>query len=219
MSYLVRRAARLQRLRVRGLDVQLYRWGHDAAVPLLLLHGWGDTAATFQFLIDAFATPQAAVGFDWRGFGRTEWAREGYWYPDYLADLDAMLDVLVPEGAVDVVGHSMGGNIALLYAGIRPQRVRRVVSLEGFGMRRTLASEAPERYRRWLDECNRTPAFRAYDSLDDFARVLARRYPRIPLQRIDFIARSWARQCFDGRVELLADPRHKYVNPVLYQRE
>ena len=57
-----------------------------------------------------------------------------------------------PIAPVDLVGHSMGGNVAMLYAGVRPQRVRRLVSLEGFGMTRTTPDQAPARYREWLDE-------------------------------------------------------------------
>ena len=103
----------------------------------MLLHGWGDTGETCQFLVDHLAAERTCVAIDMRGFGRTQRPQDGYWFPDYLADLDALLDQLSPDAPVDLVGHSMGGNVAMLYAGVRPQRVRRLVSLEGFGMPRT----------------------------------------------------------------------------------
>jgi len=61
--------------------------------------------------------------------------------------------------------------------------------------------------------------FATYDSYEQFMRVLARRNPRTPPDRLEFVARSWARQGADGRIELWADPKHKRVNPVLYQRD
>lgn len=219
MSYVPRRVPELERVRVRGLHFQLYRWPARDADPIVLVHGWGDTGETFQFLVDHLALDRAVIAFDCRGFGRTEWPNDGYWFPDYLADIDALLDRIAPERPVDLVGHSMGGNIVMLYAGIRPARVKRLVSLEGFGMQRTTPDQAPARYRQWLDEIKDGSSFSTYDDLEHFARILARRNPRTSPERIEFIARSWARRRDDGRIELRADPRHKLINPMLYQRE
>jgi pimeloyl-ACP methyl ester carboxylesterase len=97
--------------------------------------------------------------------------------------------------------------------------VRRLVNLEGFGMSRTNPEQAPTRYAEWLDQM-RTPAqFATYDDYAQFIRVLERRNPRTPRERLEFIARCWAREREDGRIELWADPKHKHVNPVLYQRD
>jgi pimeloyl-ACP methyl ester carboxylesterase len=159
------------------------------------------------------------VAIDMRGFGRTQWPADGYWFPDYLADLDALLDRLAPDGPIDLVGHSMGGNIAMLYAGVRPRRVRRLVSLEGFGMARTAPEQAPARYAEWLDEVKRGTEFAIYDNYEQLVRVLARRNPRTPQDRVEFIARSWGQTRSDGKIELRADPKHKRTNPVLYSRE
>lgn len=219
MSYVSRRVPELERIRVRGLHFQIYRWPAAGADPIVLVHGWGDTGETFQFLVDHLALDRTVIAFDCRGFGRTEWPRDGYWFPDYLADLDALLEHLAPHRPVDLVGHSMGGNIVMLYAGIRPAQVRRLVSLEGFGMPRTTPDQAPSRYRQWLDEVKEGSSFSTYDDFEHLARILAQRNPRTRADRIDFVARSWGRRRDDGRIELRADPRHKLANPVLYQRE
>lgn len=219
MAYLVRRRAQLETLTLRTLSFQLYRWPAEDPQPIVLLHGWGDTGETWQFVVDRLPQRRSLLAFDARGFGRTQWPPDGYWFPEYLADLEALLDQVAPDVPVDLVGHSMGGNVAMLYAGVRPQRVRRIVSLEGFGMSRTTADRAPARYRQWLDELARGTQFATYDDFAQFAQVLARRNPRTPGDRLDFICRSWARQNAQGRIELRADPRHKCVNPVLYQRE
>lgn len=206
-------------LDARGLTFHLYRWPGSDPDPLVLLHGWGDTGETWQFLVDCFAADRTCLAIDMRGFGRTQRPAEGYWFPDYLADFDALLDQLVPDAPIDLVGHSMGGNIAMLYAGVRPQRIRRLVSLEGFGLPRTTPDQAPARYAEWLDEVKHGTEFAIYDNYDQLVRVLARRNPRTPKDRVEFIARSWGQPRGDGKIELRADPKHKRTNPVLYSRE
>ena len=135
-AYRVLRPPRHEIRRIRGLDLKIARWGPESASPVVLLHGWQDTSATFQFVIDAFERDWPLAALDWRGFGGSEWPRDGYWFPDYFADLDALLECLSPDLPARLVGHSMGGNIACQYAGVRPERVRCLVSLEGFGMER-----------------------------------------------------------------------------------
>jgi pimeloyl-ACP methyl ester carboxylesterase len=219
MSYRPLRTLQNQSLTARGLTFHLYRWPGGDPTPLVLLHGWGDSGETYQFLVDCFTADRTCVAIDMRGFGRTQRPADGYWFPDYLADLDALLDQLAPDTPIDLVGHSMGGNIAMLYAGVRPQRVRRLISLEGFGMARTTPDQAPARYAQWLDEVKHGGEFNVYESHEQFVRVLALRNPRTPKERLDLIARSWGQERGDGKIELRADPKHKRVNPVLYQRE
>lgn len=223
MTSSVTHPAQHETRRIRGLVFHFYRWPAADSYPVdqppvLLLHGWGDTGETFQFIADHLAS-RTLLAFDARGFGRTQWADGGYWFPDYLADLDAIIEEISPDKPIDLVGHSMGGNVALLYAGIRPQKIRRVISLEGFGMAPTTPDQAPARYRQWLDDLAAAPQFAIYDDFAHFARILGRRNPRTSPERIDFIARSWGRERADGRIELRADPRHKHLNPVLYQQE
>jgi pimeloyl-ACP methyl ester carboxylesterase len=100
-----------------------------------MVHGWMDVGASYQFVVDALTTDRWVVAPDWRGFGLTpSGGADSFWFPDYLADLDALLDLLSPDAPVDLVGHSMGGNVAMMYAGIRPERIRTLVNLEGFGL-------------------------------------------------------------------------------------
>lgn len=219
MSYQPRRVPRHERLQLRGLDHHVTRWGPDSPAPWVMLHGWADTSDTFQFVVDAFLADHAIVAPDWRGFGRSAWQGGPYYFSDYLADLDALLAKECADAPATLIGHSMGGNLACLYAGIRPERVARVINLEGVGMRRTQPTEAPERYRRWLDELNAPPDFARYDSLERFAAVLRRRNPRLTAPRAAFIARSWSKRLPDGGWTACADPAHKFVNPVLYRRE
>lgn len=175
-----------------------------------------DVSASFQFLVDSFERDWHIVAPDWRGFGLTEWAREGYWFPDYYADLDALLDLYQPEGAARLVGHSMGGNVASTYAGLRPERVARLVTLEGLGLPRVGADTAPKRLAEWLDAQRDPPKFRPYPSYDAVAERLKKSNPRLDEDKAQFLARAWAHDTPDG-VQLMSDPRHKIVNPYLFR--
>ena len=188
------------------------------STPLVLLHGWMDVGASFQFMVDALNVPRRVIALDWRGFGLTDWAAaDSYWFPDYLADLDALLHSVSPAAPVDLVGHSMGGNVACLYAGIRPARVRRLVNLEGFGLSAQPAALAVARYGRWLDEVGQTQRLRDYTDFAALADRLRRDNPRLSADRAAWLARHWAQELPDGTVRLRADPAHKRINPVRYR--
>jgi pimeloyl-ACP methyl ester carboxylesterase len=189
-----------------------------ADAPIVLLHGFQDCGDTWQFLVDCLPDTWTLVAPDWRGFGGTEWAAGGYWFPDYLADLEELLDNVAPQGAARVISHSMGANVAALYSGIRPQRLKWLVNLEGIGLRKTQPAAAPEQYATWLDEIKQPLVDGRYRSVQQLAELLMRRNPRLTADRAEFVARAWTRDAEDG-VRLAFDPRHRFVNPVLYRRE
>ena len=217
--YIPRRAPETREPLLRGLRHHVTLWTGSDPEPLVLLHGWMDTGDTFQFLVDALPGTRTCVAPDWRGFGRSAWPADGYWFPDYYADLEALLDLYSPRRPATLVGHSMGGNIATMYAGIRPERVRRVVCIEGFGLPRTRPEQAPGRYREWLDELREPQAFARFPTVEAFAHLLARRNPRLAPERATFIAEAWSERLPDGSVQVRSDPAHKRKNPVLYRRE
>jgi pimeloyl-ACP methyl ester carboxylesterase len=205
---------------VRGLRYHLRCWGEPDAPPFFLLHGWMDVSASFQFFVDALRLPWRVIAPDWRGYGLTGWSSaDGYWFPDYLGDLDALLARASPERPATLVGHSMGGNVACLYAGIRPARVAKLVNLEGFGLRGADPSHAPRRYAEWLDELADPPRFRDYVDFDELAARLQRGNRRLTRERARFLAEHWGEATAGGRVRLRSDPLHKRVNPVLYRIE
>lgn len=226
-AYLPRRTPRSQFVPLRGLRYHVQTWGDAALVTpqrpaLVMVHGWMDVGASFQFAVDALA---AAEGFDryivapdWRGFGLTEPdGADSYWFPDYLADLDALLDTLSPDAPVDLAGHSMGGNIAMSFAGVRPQRVRRLINFEGFGLPISRPNQAPRRLAQWLDELKAPKALRDYASLDEVAQRLMQNNPRLSADKAAWLALHWSRQAGDGRWHILGDPAHKRANPTLYR--
>jgi pimeloyl-ACP methyl ester carboxylesterase len=169
-------------------------------------------------MVDRFRRGWPLVALDWRGFGRSQWPAEGYWFPDYLADLDALLDQILPRAPARLVGHSMGGNVAALYAGLRPERVRSVANLEGFGLPRSEPHRAPAQLRRWLDQVKSTPTLKDYESVEQLASIIRSRYPRFSDAQAAFVAAAWS-TADAGRVRLIGDSRHRWVNPYRYQRE
>jgi pimeloyl-ACP methyl ester carboxylesterase len=231
-SYTPRREARDLFVPVRGLRYHLLAWGDASLVtpsrpPLVMLHGWMDVAASFQFVVDAMATDRYVLALNLRGFGLTEApGTDTYWFPDYLGDLDAVLDAVIenelPGQRVDLLGHSMGGNVVMIYAGVRPSRVQRLINLEGFGMPEAKPQQAPKRYAQWLDELKAPAQLRSYESVDAVADRLRKTNPLLPPERAAWLARQWSRRRIDGENEvweILADPAHKRVNPVLYRKE
>jgi pimeloyl-ACP methyl ester carboxylesterase len=207
-------------LDIRGLRYQVRHWPQPGAPKLVLLHGWMDVSASFQFLVDALERPWDVYAPDWRGYGQTEWGRSDcYWFPDYIADLDFLLDALQPGDPVNLVGHSLGGNVVCLYAGIRPERVRKLVNLEGFGLPATRPEQAPGRYREWLDELHARPSLKDYEDFAALASRLRRNNPRLSEERARWLAEHWGREDASGRVVLRGDPAHKVVNPLLYRYE
>lgn len=205
---------------LRGLRYHIRHWGSDAAPKLFMLHGWMDVSASFQFMVDCLAGDWHVIAPDWRGFGLTDRSgADNYWFPDYLGDLDAILQHYAPQEAVNLLGHSMGGNVATLYAGIRPERIRKLVNLEGFGMPATTPQQAPQRYLNWLEQLRQTPAMRGYASQAEVAQRLQKNNPRLSDQRAAFLSGHWARPNRAGQWEILGDPIHKNNGPLQYQVE
>jgi pimeloyl-ACP methyl ester carboxylesterase len=214
----IRRAPWHEIVTVRGLRHRLTWWGERSATPVVLLHGWMDCSETWQFLVDRLPPDWSCVAPDWRGFGGTEWPADGYWFADYFADLEAMLDIVCPGTPARLIAHSMGGNVASMYAGIRPARVQWLANLEGIGLKRSSPDDAPERYGEWLDQLRQPMPMRRYASLEPLVNFLMARNPALSRDRAQFMARAWTRQDGDSFV-MTFDPRHRNVSAMLFRRE
>jgi len=204
--------------KIRGVDYCFYEWGDDSMPLLVYLHGWGDSGATFQFVVDELQHDWHVVAPDWRGFGRSSHLGESYWFPDYLADLDAILKIYSPDEPVQLIGHSMGANIGGLYAGVFPERVRSFINIEGFGLADSDPEKAPANYRRWIESDKEQMAYQSYRSFEELLPRILQRSPRMSPQQAMFVATQWAALDADGIVRIRADPAHKMPNAVQYRR-
>ena len=208
-------------LRARGIRHHIRRWGDPDRPAIFLGHGFLDVSATFQPLVEALLEFTAGrwqvLAPDWRGFGYTEWPQDGYWFHDYVADLEVILDHYAAAGeALTLVGHSMGSQIMSLYAGLRPARVAKLVILDGISLPDMPPKLAPKRFRNWLDQLRQPQPVRVYPSFEDLAGRVRRQHPRVSEAQALFIARCWGREDGRGRITLCADPKHRLNGPVLY---
>ena len=205
-------------MRIRGVDYHVNRWGDERNPPLVYLHGWGDTGSTWQCVVDCLSDRWFVIAPDWRGFGRSEHTGPHYWFPDYLADLDALLGIYSPDAAARLVGHSMGANVVGLYAGVMPERVKAFVNVEGFGLADSDPANAPANYRRWLEQSALMSGYSTYASMEELASRILKRNPRMSRAYALYVAGEWARREADGVVRLRADPAHRLPNAVQYRR-
>lgn len=224
--YSIKKPSRSEFIPVRGHQYHVHVWGapRQGIAPLVLVHGWMDVGASFQFMVDALAQERYVIAPDWRGYGQTTGpATDNYWFPDYLADLDFLLDHYAGDVSVDLLGHSMGGNVAMIYAGVRPQRIRRLINLEGFGMPATQSAQAPGRYAKWIDELKSLQrgekALRPYPDAAGVARRLMKTNPRLSQDKADWLTQHWAAPNAQGEWEILGDAAHKITNAQLYRVE
>ncbi len=222
--YPIQKVSRSEFVPIRQLRYHVRQWGTPSpdTPPLVLVHGWMDVAASFQFMVDALQHDHWVIAPDWRGFGLTETpATDNFWFPDYLADLDFLLDHYVGDKPVHLVGHSMGGHIATLYAGVRPERVRRLINLEGFGMPASRSAQAPGRYAKWMDELKSLQRgemdLKPYDSLEAVAQRLIKTNPRLGTDKAHWLAQHWAHTNAQGEWRILGHAGHKVVNAQLFR--
>ena len=211
--------SRSEFIRVRELRYHVRRWGDPAAPKVFLLHGFLDVSATWQPVAEGLLPRFQVLSPDLRGFGYTEWPQDGYWFQDYIGDLQFIADHYSPDEPLRLVGHSMGAQVASLYAGLRPQRVQQLVCLDGLFLPDMDPALAPKRFRRWLDELKDLPQQKTYASFDELAGRVRKQHPDLSPERAAFVARCWGREDGHGRISLCADPKHRLSGPGLYRNE
>lgn len=212
--------SRSEFIKVRRLSYHVRHWGDPDAPKLFMMHGWMDVSASFQFVVDCLQRDWHVIAPDWRGFGKTDNSgSDTYWFLDYVGDLDAILQHYSADQAVALLGHSMGGNVVMIYAGVRPDRVARLINLEGFGMPTTRPEQAPGRYLRWLEELREATQLRDYPGQAAVGARLQKTNPRLTDTRAAFLSGHWAAPDAAGNWAILGDADHKRSSPLLYRVE
>jgi pimeloyl-ACP methyl ester carboxylesterase len=177
-----------------GMRINAWEWPAAGQPLLLLIHGGRDQARSWDFVAERLTDQFHVIAPDLRGHGDSEWSNEGqYDLADFVADSASVL--LSLPSPVQLVGHSLGGNIALRLAAICPERVERLVAIEGLELpltRDAAKSREPlaRRFRHWLDnrlllEARRPPL---YASVEEAADRMAREFPQLDRAMIDHLA-------------------------------
>lgn len=204
----------------QGLPLHYLEWGEPAGEPLVLVHGYLDLAHSWVSFVRELQNETRQqpwiVAPDCRGHGDSGWIGAGgyYYFPDYVFDLESVVRALgVPR--FKLIGHSMGGTISLLYSGTFPERVSRLVLIEGIGPPGMDFSDAPPRMRKWITEVRERGRshFREYTSVAAGAHQLQQTNPRLKDSFAIDLARAGMKQNERGKWVWKFDPLHRTSAP------
>lgn len=210
----------------RGLNLSVHRFVADGTpatgttgTTVLLLHGFLDAGKSW----DLVAEPLARAGHevlapDLRGFGGSDRVGTGgyYHFADYVADVDALVRSLAPTRLV-LAGHSMGGTIACLYAGSRPERVASLALLEGLGPPSMPDEMGLHRMRSWLDDLAKAGDPKPLASVDDALRRLKQNHPHVAPEILRSRVPHLTVRRADGALAWAFDPLHRTISPTPFQ--
>lgn len=214
------KAARSEFVELGGLRYHVRRWGDPQAPTLLLLHGWMDMSATFQFVVDALDSDWNIIAPDWPGFGLSDPDPGGYSLLQYCAQLERLLDHYSPDAPVRLVAHSMGANLANIYLAARPKRFSHYINIEGFApVPGFFEGTQGEIAGRWLDHVKAPQNGRPYANHAELAKRLAESNRRLPAERAAFLASQLGVVGEDGLVRIAADPAARFITPFSLHRE
>ena len=203
-----------------GLTIHYLEWGEPVGEPLVLVHGFLDQAHSWKFFVEELEKkarqPLWIVAPDCRGHGDSGWVGVGgyYHFPDYVFDLDCVIRSLGVE-RFNLIGHSMGGTIAFLYAGAFPTRVGKLVLIEGVGPPGLAFADSPPRLTSWIGELHERGRrhFREYTSIEAGARQLLQTNARLKKEYALDLARAGMKQSLNGKWIWKFDPLHRTAAP------
>jgi pimeloyl-ACP methyl ester carboxylesterase len=207
-------------VQLRSLPVCLCEWGEPGAPLVLCLHGFLDQGAAWTLVAERVASQgYHFIAPDARGHGRSGHTPPGsdYHFPDYLSDLDALLELLAPE-RLHLVGHSMGGTIASLYAGLRPEAVHTLALIEGLGPPSEDPTDLPAKIRLHLDQLRKLKAHRVMEHVTAAAQRLRRMTPTLSTDFAQLLAERSTVPVPDG-VIWRWDRLHRTRMPAVFSAE
>jgi pimeloyl-ACP methyl ester carboxylesterase len=135
------------------LKLHFWDFGEEGKPALLLVHGGLDHARNWDWVARSLRDHFHVYALDLRGHGNSAWAPGAlYSIAEHVLDLSALIDI-IDDFPIYLVGHSLGGVIVLHYAGVYPDRVRRLVAIEGMGPppSHRIHRPASERMRNWIE--------------------------------------------------------------------
>lgn len=190
-------AARSRFLSLGGSRRHLLEWGEPGAPVVLLQHGMRDHAHSWTWLAEALKDHYHVIAPDLRGHGDSDWSSDGnYALPSFVIDLAAIADFC---GLKDfaLIGHSLGGHIALRYTAAFPDRVSALIVIEGVELpiirqEREKAQPYPARLREWManEMMRRLQTPRFYPDIARAANRMQEANPEIDSATVDYLTRT-----------------------------
>jgi pimeloyl-ACP methyl ester carboxylesterase len=175
-------------------------WGDGQKPPLLLIHGGQDHCRNWDFVAERLIDRYTIYAPDLRGHGDSAWAIGGmYSIPEFTLDVATLVD-LIEDAPLTIIGHSLGGAIALQYAGTVPERVHKLVSIEGWGPPLQEHRPAHRRMQDWIKEMRgielRQP--RRYPGLEDATKRMLEANPFLTPEMARHLTEHGAKKNEDG---------------------
>jgi len=184
----------------QGLQLHFVDWGNAEAPPLMLVHGGLDHCRNWDAIARELQPHFHVMAPDLRGHGDSEWARgSSYSLTDNVYDLTRLMRFAALKDAA-IVGHSMGGMVALAYAGTYPERVSRLVVLDGAFLSRSQSAPIVERMTRWIGQLDRIAEHResTFRTVEEAAQRLSARNKRLTAALALHLASHGVRKGDDG---------------------
>ena len=186
-----------------GLKLHFLDWGNATSRPVLLIHGMQDHCHNWDWTSEALCDDYHILAPDLRGHGDSDWSKgSSYSNLDYVYDIAQLVEQQELD-SVHLVGHSLGGTVASLYAGLFPERVASLVSIEGVGgfwWQEIANMPAQKRIRDWFDatreQAGRTP--RRYESLAAAFARMQESNPHLSTERARHLTIHGSNQNEDG---------------------
>ena len=205
-------------LPIRGMRYHIRHWGREGAPKIFLFHGWMDSSVTWQFLVDELIAQSSHdwhfIAPDWSGYGESEARPGGSMFIGFLGDMEHVIRHYANEGMLKIIGHSMGANLASIYASARHERVSHFVNLEGLAPMPggIFAKPLAEQVARWLNGSRGKT--QGYQSPEEFVERLRGQNPLLSESRARFLAEHFLEQSSDGEFLPKADVEARQVAPI-----
>ena len=188
-----------------GLKLHYAEWGDPGHDTLILVHGIRDQSCSWEFFVAAlFAqAPQSfhIVVLDLRGHGDSDWSppERGYRHEDFILDL-AGLSRHLNKDSLTLIGHSLGGSMAMLFVGCFPTKVKKLALIEATGPYARAEKDIPELLARWLRVSGEEIQNFCYATVEEAAKAIQKRFPKIPDEAAVHMARYGTRSTQKGLV-------------------
>ncbi len=206
-------APRTGQFQSQRLTLSYVEWGAPDAAPLFLVHGGWDQKRSWDDVARHLAKSYRVIAHDLRGHGASEWVSDGdYGVMDHVFDLASLIDHIGAENPI-IVSHSLGGNISLRYTGLYPERVKKLVAIEGLGPSPKLLEErkskpVDERLREWIDQRRQLSdkSSRVMANLDEAIERMKARHKHLPDALVRHLSETGVKTNPDGTVSWAYDP-------------